>query len=301
MDVRTLKVPGATLHYEVRGTGQLPGGGTTPHAPRKNPVLLLICGSIYDAAGYAELAGLLADRYTVVTYDRRGNSRSPLDGVPEPQRVEDHVDDASRILREVGGGPAHVFGNSAGAIIALGLAARHPEQVRTVVAHEPPLFTLLPDAQHWRSVVHEVKDVYAESGSAAAMARFGALTSGPEGDAAPDAAPQEAEAGPPQEPDAETLEMFARFQKNADVFFPYELSPFVRAPLDEAALRSSGVRIVLVAGEASAGQPAHRAAHVAADRLGTKAETWPGDHGGFGTEAAAFATRLNALFAPAGG
>ncbi|MBT2208274.1 alpha/beta fold hydrolase [Actinomadura sp. NEAU-AAG7] len=287
MDVRTLKVPGATLHYEVRGAG---------------PVLLLICGGVYDAAGYAGLAGLLADRYTVVTYDRRGNSRSPLDGAPEPQRVEDHVDDASRVLREVGGGPAHVFGNSAGATIALGLAARHPEQVRTVVAHEPPFFTLLPDAPHWRSVVHEVKDVFAESGADAAMARFGALTSGDGDDTAPpeEAAPLE-EAGPPQDLDAETLEMFARFQKNADFFFPYEVSTFARASLDEAALRSSGVRIVLVAGEASEGQPAHRAAHIAAERLGTRAETWPGDHGGFGTEAEAFATRLNALFAPAGG
>ena len=66
----TLKVPGATLYYKVRGAG---------------PLLLLICGGIYDAAGYAGLADRLADRYTVVTYDRRGNSRSPLDGPPERQ------------------------------------------------------------------------------------------------------------------------------------------------------------------------------------------------------------------------
>jgi pimeloyl-ACP methyl ester carboxylesterase len=61
----TLKVPGASLYYEVRGSG---------------PVLLLVCGGLYDAAGYAGLARQLAGRYTVVTYDRRGNSRSPLDG-----------------------------------------------------------------------------------------------------------------------------------------------------------------------------------------------------------------------------
>ncbi|MGN6175885.1 MAG: alpha/beta fold hydrolase [Streptosporangiaceae bacterium] len=63
----TLKVPGASLYHEIRGSG---------------PVLLLICGGVYDAAGYAGLAQQLADRYTVVTYDRRGNSRSPLDGPP---------------------------------------------------------------------------------------------------------------------------------------------------------------------------------------------------------------------------
>src|SRR6478752_2463732 len=113
----TLRVPGAQLHYEVRGSG---------------PVLLLICGGVYDADGYAGLAHQLADRYTVVTYDRRGNSRSPLDGQPAAQSIAVHGDDAHRILTAVGvqqDAPAHVFGNSSGAIIGLELAARHPEEV----------------------------------------------------------------------------------------------------------------------------------------------------------------------------
>src|SRR6476620_5856844 len=117
MKTDTLTVPGATLYYEVRGAG---------------PTLLLICGGVYDAAGYAGLAGQLADRYTVVTYDRRGNSRSPLDSPPETQRIEVHADDAHRVLAAVGDDPAYVFGNSSGAMIGLELAARHPEQVRTV-------------------------------------------------------------------------------------------------------------------------------------------------------------------------
>ena len=83
----TLKVPGASLYYEVRGSG---------------PVLLLVCGGLYDAAGYAGLARQLAGGYTVVTYDRRGNSRSPLDGPPEEQRIEVHGDDAHRVLAAVG-------------------------------------------------------------------------------------------------------------------------------------------------------------------------------------------------------
>jgi len=106
----TLRVPGAELYFEVRGSG---------------PVLLLICGGVYDAAGYAGLAEQLADRYTVVTYDRRGNSRSPLDGAPEHQRIEVHGDDAHRLLSAVGvtaDRPAHVFGNSSGATIGLELA-----------------------------------------------------------------------------------------------------------------------------------------------------------------------------------
>src|SRR6266446_3765212 len=106
----SLKVPGANLYYEVRGSG---------------PVLLLVCGGIYDAAGYAGLAGELADRYTVVTYDRRGNSRSPLDGTPGASgthSVEVHADDAYRVLKAVGvtdEEPAYVFGNSSGAQIGL--------------------------------------------------------------------------------------------------------------------------------------------------------------------------------------
>jgi len=96
----TLRVPGASLYYEIRGAG---------------PVLLLVCGGVYDAAGYAGLAGQLAGRYTVVTYDRRGNSRSPLDGPPEQQRIEVHGDDAHRVLAAVGvtnDEPAHVFGKA---------------------------------------------------------------------------------------------------------------------------------------------------------------------------------------------
>jgi pimeloyl-ACP methyl ester carboxylesterase len=146
---RTLKVPGANLYYEIRGSG---------------PVLLLICGGVYDAAGYAGLAQQLADRYTVVTYDRRGNSRSPLDGPQEHQSIEVHGDDAHRVLAAVGvtaGEPARVFGNSSGAMIGLELAARHPEQVRTVVAHEPPIFELLPDRDHWRAVMRDVEDTFA--------------------------------------------------------------------------------------------------------------------------------------------
>ena len=96
----TLAVPGARLYYEVRGAG---------------PVLLLIPGGPADGDVFAGLAGLLADRYTVVTYDPRGISRSSFDGPPKDWRVEVHADDARRLLAEAGGQPAHVFGSSGGA------------------------------------------------------------------------------------------------------------------------------------------------------------------------------------------
>jgi pimeloyl-ACP methyl ester carboxylesterase len=138
-----LKVPGANLYHEVRGSG---------------PVLLLICGGVYDADGYAPLAEQFAARYTVVTYDRRGNSRSHLDGPPGRESIEVHADDAHRMLTAVGVTADHasVFGNSSGGTIGLELATRHPEQVRTLVVHEPPLFELLPERDHWRIVIRNV-------------------------------------------------------------------------------------------------------------------------------------------------
>ncbi|WP_440087052.1 alpha/beta fold hydrolase [Streptosporangium sp. LJ11] len=298
MKTSTLKVPGATLHHEIRGSG---------------PTLLLICGGVYDAAGYAELARRLADRYTVVTYDRRGNSRSPLDGPPEPQSIETHADDAHRVLVEAGvtaDDPAYVFGNSSGAIIGLELAARHPEQVRILVAHEPPLFELLPDRDRWRGVIRDVEDAFAKEGAGAAMQALSAAFAASDGERAEDARveSERAEGDPAAEgperipggaqapqgaPDPETMEMLARLERNAEFFIGYEVPPFSRYTLDGAALRASSVRVVAAVGEKAEGEPPYRAAAAVAGLLGTRPAAFPGDHGGFGSEPEAFAARLH--------
>jgi len=263
----TLVVPGATLYYEVRGTG---------------PVLLLICGGIYDAEAFAGLADALADVHTVVTYDRRGNSRSPLAGPPVEQRVEEHADDAYRLLAAVGvteSDPADVFGNSSGATFALELAARHSALLRTVVAHEPPVFELLPDAAHWRTVMHEVTDTFRQAGWGAAMGVFGAaLGMGPE----------PAEGAPPSPAFA------ARMQRNMEFFVGYEVLPVGLYTPDLDALRAGPARIVAAAGAASAGEPPHRAALELASRLGgPPAALFPGAHGGF-ADTTPFAASLRA-------
>jgi pimeloyl-ACP methyl ester carboxylesterase len=283
MKTDILEVPGATLYYEIRGSG---------------PVLLMICGGIYDAAGYAGLAEQLADRYTVVTYDRRGNSRSPLDGPPEPQRIQVHGDDAHRILTAVGvtgDEHAHVFGNSSGAIIGLELAARHPERVRTVVAHEPPLFELLPDREHWRAMARDVEDAFRTDGVGAAgeiLTTRLAMNSGAREEGR---VPGGGE-GPQGEPDPAMLEMLARFEKNTEFFVGYEVPPFARYVPDLAALQASPVRVVLAAGEESEGEPSYRAAFAVAERLGPKPVMFPGDHGGFGIDPAAFGSKLHEVF-----
>ena len=100
MKAQTLQLKGATLYYETRGSG---------------PVLLLIAGGAADAGVFEDVASLLAHDYTVVTYDPRGNSRSPLTGEPEDQQIEVHSDDAMRLLETVTTSPAAVFGTSSGA------------------------------------------------------------------------------------------------------------------------------------------------------------------------------------------
>lgn len=121
----TLRVPGGRPHYEVRCSG---------------PALLMVHGGNGDAGLFSAVADLLADDHAVITYDRRGFSRSTLDG-PFPASWNDtHADDARRPLETVAGGPAGVFGSSAGAVVGLALVSRHPG----LVAHEPPLAEVLP-------------------------------------------------------------------------------------------------------------------------------------------------------------
>jgi pimeloyl-ACP methyl ester carboxylesterase len=111
--VDTLRVPGASLYYKVRGSG---------------PVLLMIAGGAGDAESFNLVADHLIDHYTVVTYDRRGLSRSPPDDPDQRIEIETHSDDVHRLLAALGTAPACVLGNSIGALIGLDLALHHPEQ-----------------------------------------------------------------------------------------------------------------------------------------------------------------------------
>src|SRR2546428_2726141 len=161
-----VKVPGAILYYEVRGAG---------------PVLLTIPGGPTDAGMFTSLADQLADRYTVVTYDPRGHSRSVLDGAPEDVSVELHADDAARLIDAVGGEPAYVLGSSGGGTIGLELITRYADKVRTLVVHEPPVMEMLPDRERWRGIFADIHETYRAQGALPAMRKFGraVLESGP--------------------------------------------------------------------------------------------------------------------------
>src|SRR5262245_23247109 len=130
----TLEAPGSVPSDDVRGTDS-----------SAYPVLLII-GSPMGADGFVTLAGHFTDR-TVVTCDPRGAGRSRrTDGATETA-VEEHADDLHRLIEALDAGPVDIFASSGGAVNALALAAKHPEQIRTLVAHEPPAAQELPDRE----------------------------------------------------------------------------------------------------------------------------------------------------------
>jgi pimeloyl-ACP methyl ester carboxylesterase len=264
-----LKVPGASLYYQIRGSG---------------PVLLMIPGGPTDATIFAGIAPLLAGRYTVVTYDPRGLSRSKLDGVLEDQRiVETFADDAHRLLTAVRSEPAFVFGNSGGALIGLELVTHHPQQVQTLVAHEPPAATLLPDGPAALGAMQEVYDTYRSMGIGPAMQKFLVAAGIPDG---PDFRSQ-------GEPSPEMIEAMREMQRNLEFFLEHYLRAVTGYQPDIDALLTGSTRVVAAVGEASAGQLAYRGAVALAEQLGMEAVVFPGDHGGFTTHPDAFAATLH--------
>jgi pimeloyl-ACP methyl ester carboxylesterase len=283
----TLKVPGASLYYEITGSG---------------PLLLMIPGAPADAGAFAAIAGQLADRYTVVTYDWRGSSRSPLDEPPGdlhdglPMQVQG--DDAGHLLAALADGPAYVLGCSGGALTGLDLAARHPEQVDTLVAHEPPAWNLLPDSAGWRAAFQQVYETYHSDGAGPAMQQF--IAAAVRGDGPPPAGepgPSSQEQVPPM-PDMaqmppEMADEMARMQANGEFFLAHLLPAAIGHVPDIAALRAASPRMVVGAGEASAGQMPHLAALALADRLGVTPVSFPGDHQGFATHPGPFADTVH--------
>ena len=260
-----LTVPGARLYYAVSGSG---------------PVLLLIHGAPADADVFAPIVPLLEEDYTVVHYDTRGISRSRLDDPAEAIPVAVHADDARRILAEFGDEPASVLGSSGGAVIGLALAERYPRQVRTLVAHEPPLVQLLPEGDARRSAVQEIANTYHNEGVGPAIGKFITLAGG------------QSEAEPPREVTPEMQAARQRMQQNFDTLFAQYLLPITTYVPDVAKLQAGSSRVVVGVGEASAGDFAHDTALALAERLGTEAVTFPGGHGGYTSHPAAFVAQL---------
>jgi pimeloyl-ACP methyl ester carboxylesterase len=257
---RTLAAPGATLTYDVK-----PNDATT------EPPLFLI-GSPMGAAGFTSLASHFPDR-TIITYDPRGSERSTKDDPATESTPGQHGDDLHRIIAEVGG-PVDLFASSGGAVNALALVATHPEDVRTLVAHEPPLASVLPDSENAKAAVRAMRDTYQRGGFGAGMAHFMAVTShrGPyPDDFAQQPAPDPATFGMPTEDDG----------TRTDVMLAQNILTCTHYEPDFEALKAASTRIVVAAGSESAGEMANRGAYGVAERLGTDVVVFPSHHGGF--------------------
>lgn len=259
---RTLDVPGAKLTYDVRS------GGSSDAPP------LFLIGLPMAAAGFGTLASHFADR-TVMTYDPRGSERSVKTDPSSPATPDDHADDLHRLIQELGTGPVDLFGSSGGAITRLALVARHPADVRTLVAHEPPLASVLPDRKNAQAAARAVHETYQTRGWGAAMAHFIALVSHqgefPD-EFARQPAPDPAMFGMPAEDDGSRTDPLLG-SNNIITTTHYEP--------DFDALRGASTRIVIAAGVESEGIQSSRAAFVVADRLGTEVVMFPSGHGGF--------------------
>jgi pimeloyl-ACP methyl ester carboxylesterase len=257
----TLDVPGAVLTYDVRS-----------NEDSTQPVLLII-GSPMGASGFVTLASHFTDR-TVVTYDPRGADRSRrTDGAAETT-PDEHADDLHRLIAALDAGPVDIFASSGGAVNALALVAKHPEQVRTLVAHEPPASQELPDREAVLAACVDIRQTYQASGFGPAMAKFIGLVSY-QGPLSPGYADQPA-------PDPATFGLPAEDDGSRnDPLLGQNIVTCNTYRHDFGALRAASTRVVIGVGTTSGQMIAGRAGLAVAERLGTSPVTFPGGHDGF--------------------
>jgi pimeloyl-ACP methyl ester carboxylesterase len=263
MTTHTLKTPEAEIVYDVHGP--LPTADGRP--------LLFMIGQPMTAAGFATLASHLPDR-TVVTYDPRGLGRSTrsdgrIDNSPTVQASDVHA-----LIEALGTGPVEMFASSGGAVTALALVAVHPDDVTTLVAHEPPLIPVLPDAEAAYRAQRGFREVYEARGRNAGMAAFIAMTSWrgeftDEYFAQP--APDPAAFGMPSEDDGTRDDPLLSDRSSAITSYHPDVDALAAAP----------TRVVIAVGEESKGTFTGRTAEATAELLAQQATVFPSHHGGF--------------------
>jgi pimeloyl-ACP methyl ester carboxylesterase len=261
----TLDVPGTVLHYDIRSSDIRSSDSSEP--------VLLIIGSPMGASGFTTLAGHFPDR-TVVTYDPRGADRSPRTDDAAESTPDEHADDLHRLITALDvAGPVDIFASSGGAVNALALVAKRPEQVRTLVAHEPPSVQELPDREAAVATFIDIRDTYLRAGLGPAMAKFIALVSH-EG-------PLPADFASRPGPDPAMFGMSATDDGSRNDPLMQNMTTCGTYRHDVDALRAASTRVVIGVGEESGQQIAGRGGAAVAGLLGTPPVIFPGGHDGF--------------------
>jgi pimeloyl-ACP methyl ester carboxylesterase len=251
----TLRVPDATLYYELRGGG---------------PLLVLV-GAPMGARYFAPLADLLAADHTVLTTDPRGIGASVLDVPESGSTAEQRADDLARLIAHVDAGPAAVFGSSGGAVSALALVQRHPGSVRTMIAHEPPIMEVLEDRVERCAAIEDIIATYEAGDLAGAWKKFFANAGLPD-------------APPPEDLGNADERFWFRHEMRGTTYF----CPDVH--LLKKAQKNGKVRIGL--GEETAGQLLDRTSRALAALLDTEPTIFPGGHVEFLIDPPGFAPAL---------
>ena len=259
----TLETAEADIVYDVRGP--------LPTADGRPPLFMI--AQPMDAGGFATLASYFPDR-TVVTYDPRGLGRS----VRKDGRVENtptlQAADVHAVIEAVGVGPVEMFASSGGAVTALALVTAHPDDLTTLVAHEPPIIPVLPDAEAAERARAGFRDIYEAKGAGAGMAAFIAMTSW-RGEFTDEyfsqPAPDPAQFGLPAEDDGRRDDPLLSDRSWAITSYRPEVDALAAAP----------TRIVIAVGEESLGTFTGRTAGALAELLGQQPTMFPSHHGGF--------------------
>jgi pimeloyl-ACP methyl ester carboxylesterase len=263
MKTLTLETAEADIVYDVHGP--------LPTADGRPPLLMI--GQPMDASGFRTLASYFPDR-TVITYDPRGLGRSIrkdglVDNVPTVQ-----ADDVHAVIGTLDVGPVEMFASSGGAVTALALVAAYPNDVTLLVAHEPPLVPVLPDAEAAERALAQFRDAYAAKGWGVGMAAFVAMTSWP-GEFTEEyfarSTPDPAQFGMPTEDDGSRDDPLLSDRSSAVSSYRPDFDALVAAP----------TRIVIAVGEESIGTFTGRSSVATAGLLGQQATVFPSHHGGF--------------------
>jgi pimeloyl-ACP methyl ester carboxylesterase len=251
------------IAYDVRGP--------LPAADGRPPLLMI--GQPMDAGGFAALASHFPDR-TVVTYDPRGLGRSARKDGRVDQAPAIQAQDVHAVIEALGVGPVELFASSGGAVTALALVAAHPDDVSTLVAHEPPMVPVLPDAEAADRAMAGFRDVYQAKGSGAGMAAFIAMTSW-QGEFTDDyfaqPTPDPAQFGMPAEDDGSRDDPLLSDRASAVTSYYPDIDALAAAP----------TRIVVAVGEETGNTFTGRTSVATAALLGQQATVFPSHHGGF--------------------